>query len=100
MPPDKITSFKQDGVLIICVAKISSPKIYSKWVFSVPSSLLPTNGNVIVSNELQSLNAANPIQVTLLGIVIFFNELHHSNAFSPILVTPSGTNIPIKLTQS
>ena len=39
------TSCKEDGIL--------SPKIYPKWVFSLPANVLPTNGNVILCNASQ-----------------------------------------------
>ena len=40
----------------------------------------PTNGNVILSNELHPENAESPIYVTLFGITIEVKELHPENA--------------------
>lgn len=39
------------------------------------------------SNELQSLNALLPIEITVEGIKTFFNEMQPSNELSPIEIT-------------
>jgi hypothetical protein len=51
--------------------------------------LAPTNGNVMLVNPLQPLNAEAPMLVTLEGIVMLVNPLQPENAEAPILITPT-----------
>jgi hypothetical protein len=53
------------------------------------------DGNLILSNELQPLNALFSIKLTVDGTSMLVNEVHRKNAAAPIEVTDGGTvNVP------
>ena len=88
LPPVIITFFSDVGTYLLSV-----PKIYPKRVSSLP---LPIKGNVILVTLVQSLNAPNPILVTLVGISMLVKPVQPENAEEPILVTLVGISIFIR----
>ena len=65
---------------------------------SIKILLTITDGEILRcdSNHGVSLNAHNPILVTLSGIVIDVKQEQPKNVQSPILITPSGIIIEVK----
>ena len=62
-----------------------APKISSKCVLLVPSTVVPTKGKVIEVSPVQPEKASMPMLVTLSGMVIDVSPVQPRKAYEPIL---------------
>ena len=91
--------------IVICVSKLQSSKTNNPIIVKEGGKLIffsneqPLKTEFLIefkdegdsksnsSNELQSLNALLPIEITVEGIKTFFKEMQPSNELSPIEIT-------------